>query len=153
VDLSQRLSPALVPDALTTIAFVHAHGVPGARIEDCLHDTGPRATSPAVWLDRLRSRLGLCVHGHLEYRSSRLTVSRKNTALCVPTVSLEALSRRRGKEERPAAWAVSAAGLAALVCWRNGSTDHTQACAGGLNSSLLNSDGLAVFSGRNVDGQ
>ena len=77
-------SAALVPDALTTFAFVHAHAAPGARIEDRLNDTDDCAAAPAVWLNRSRSRLSLCcVHEHLEYRSSRLSVSPWNVGVIV----------------------------------------------------------------------
>jgi hypothetical protein len=82
----------LVPDALTTFAFVHAHGTPGARIEHCLNDTEDRATALAAWLDWLQSRLSLCAHGHLEYRSSRLTVSPEKYGVL-----------SQDNEERPAA--------------------------------------------------
>jgi hypothetical protein len=71
-----RLRCGVSPDALTAFALVHAHGAARARVEDRLNDTDDCAAAPAVRLNWFRSRLSLCcVHEHLEYRSSRLSVS------------------------------------------------------------------------------
>ena len=133
MDLGQRLAPALVPDALAAFALVHAHGAARARVEDRLNYTDDCAAAPAGWLNWFRSRLSLCcVHEHLEYRSSRLSVSPWDYGVIV----------RLGADER------GFGGRGYSPPAFRSSASRARACSGPVNSSLINSDGFVIFSGQ-----